>query len=232
MMKRIKQYAKDFWFGWGRPCLVILIVLFSFRSAVADWNDVPTGSMRPTILEGDRIFVNKLAYDLKIPFTQVRLMTWGDPQRGDVVVLYSPADETRLVKRVIGVPGDTLELRGNRLWVNGKPAAYEAPDDEWVRHIEEESRTKHLFAREVIDDDAHPVMWTPGVVAPRNLRPLVVPPDHYFVMGDNRDQSRDSRSFGFVSRRRIVGRSSLVVLSMNPDRYYVPRWNRFFHELP
>ncbi len=109
----LKVRTLRFWREWIRPLLVVVIVLGSFRSSVADWNDVPTGSMRPTIIEGDRIVVNKLAYDLRVPLTGWRLVHRGDPQRGDVVICYSPADGTRLVKRVIAGPGDEIELRRN-----------------------------------------------------------------------------------------------------------------------
>src|SRR5262249_61738075 len=105
--------AGGIWREWLRPLLVVLVVLFAVRSAVADWNDVPTGSMKPTILEGDRIFVNKLAYDLKVPFLGWRLIRWADPNRGDIIVFRSPADGTRLVKRVVGVPGGTIPLIDN-----------------------------------------------------------------------------------------------------------------------
>jgi signal peptidase I len=99
---------------------------FSLRprsvSAIADWNDVPTGSMNPTILAGDRIFVNKLAYDLRISFTTWRLAHWDNPRRGEIVVFFSPVDGTRLVKRVIGVPGDVIAMNGNRLYINASLA--------------------------------------------------------------------------------------------------------------
>src|SRR5216683_5240260 len=109
-----------------RIFLAMLLVVSSLRSALADWNDVPTGSMKPTIEEGDRVVVNKLAYDLKVPFTTFEVLKWGDPQRGDIVVLFSPVDGTRLVKRVIGVPGDKIELRENELFVNGQAAKWTA----------------------------------------------------------------------------------------------------------
>src|SRR6476469_4901430 len=107
-----------------RIFLVMLLVVSSLRSALADWNDVPTGSMKPTIEIGDRVVVNKLAYDLKVPFTTIELWKWADPQRGDIVVLFSPVDGTRLVKRVIAVPGDTVSLAENQVFVNGKPATW------------------------------------------------------------------------------------------------------------
>src|SRR6476646_12125074 len=95
--------------------VLMLLVVTSLRSALADWNDVPTGSMKPTIQEGDRVVVNKLAYDLKIPFTTYEVAKWGDPHRADIVVLFSPRDGVRLVKRVIAVPGDNVQLVENNL---------------------------------------------------------------------------------------------------------------------
>ena len=103
-----------------RVFALMLLVVTSLRSALADWNDVPTGSMKPTIQEGDRVVVNKLAYDLKIPFTTFEVLKWGDPHRGDIVVLFSPQDGVRLVKRVIAVPGDVVQLVDNELFINGK----------------------------------------------------------------------------------------------------------------
>src|SRR3954463_8100648 len=102
-----------------RGFLVILLIVSSMRSALADWNDVPTGSMKPTIQEGDRVVVNKLAYDLKVPFTTIDIVKGGNPKRGDIVVLFSPVDGTRLVKRVVAVPGDKVEMKENQLFVNG-----------------------------------------------------------------------------------------------------------------
>src|SRR5678815_2482625 len=116
--KSFRSRALRLWKKEIRPLLLVALVVFAARSSLADWNDVPTGSMRPTILEGDRIFVNKLAYDLKVPFTTLHLAEWGNPQRGDIVVFFSPHDEKRLVKRVIGLPGDTVELRDNTLVIN------------------------------------------------------------------------------------------------------------------
>src|SRR6266849_1150186 len=107
-----------------RVFMLVLLVVSSLRSALADWNDVPTGSMKPTIEEGDRVVVNKLAYDLKIPFTMIEVAKWSDPKHGDIVVLFSPADGVRLVKRVVGLPGDKIEMRENQLFVNGNAAIW------------------------------------------------------------------------------------------------------------
>src|ERR1017187_6512279 len=134
---------------WGRKeirwWLVIGLVVFSIRSSLADWNDVPSGSMRPTILEGDRIFVNKLAYDLKVPFTTRHIAEWSNPQRGDIVVFFSPHDEKRLVKRVIGLPGDTIELRNNALVINGQPVEYQPIAEELLRDLAPADRAGRVF---------------------------------------------------------------------------------------
>lgn len=228
----LKARLLKFWREIGKPFLVILIVVGSFRSAVADWNDVPTGSMQPTILEGDRIFVNKLAYDLRIPFTDWRVVEWSGPRRGDIVVFFSPADDVRMVKRVVGLPGDRIEMRYNRLLVNGEPAEYGPIDPAITRQIDTAQRPQHRFYGERIDDEAHPIMITPSRRAGGSFSAVTVPEGHYFMMGDNRDNSRDSRSYGAVERVRIVGRATAVVLSVDPDRYYLPRWGRFFSDLP
>lgn len=220
------------WRDWGRPLLVVFVVLGSVRSTVADWYDVPTGSMKPTILEGERIFVNKLAYDLNVPFAGWRLMEWAGPQRGDVVIFRSPADGQRLVKRVIGLPGDRIEIRDNRLWINGSPVAYEKLEPASVGPSGARRRRAHRVAQESLDGRRHPIMTTPGVPAARCFGPVSVPPGRYFMMGDNRDESFDSRWFGCVERRRIQGRVAAVVISLDPDRFYLPRWHRFLHDLP
>ena len=225
-----KRRGGLFWREWVKPLLVIGLVMFSFRSAVADWNDVPTGSMKPTILEGDRIFINKVAYDLKVPFTTIRIAQWEDPVWGDVVVLRSPEDRKRLVKRVVGLPGDTLEVRGIYLFRNGERATYERLDPQVVNQIAEEDQPAYFFAAEKIEGRSHAIM-NPirGVASPGG--PFVVPEGHFFVMGDNRGNSRDSRYFGYVKRKEILGRATAVALSFDRKDYWKPRWDRFFSEL-
>ena len=137
-----REWLGRVWRDWVRPIAVILVICGSFRSAVADWNDVPTGSMKPTILEGDRIFVNKLAYDLKVPFTTWPILEWGVPRRGDVVICYAPDSNERLVKRVVAVPGDTIAMRANRLFINGEPAVYDLLDADTLNQIDARSSTR------------------------------------------------------------------------------------------
>src|ERR1051326_4500226 len=190
-----------------RPLLILALIVFSIRSSLADWNDVPTGSMRPTILEGDRVFVNKLAYDLKVPFTTWHIAEWSSPQRGDIVVFFSPHDGQRLVKRVIGLPGDTIELRNNVLVINGAPVEYKPIADELLRDLAPADRTGRVFATEKLPGQTHAVAAIPAASALRSFAPVRVPEGQYFMMGDNRDDSFDSRFWGPVERKQIVGRA-------------------------
>jgi len=210
---------------------VLALIVFSIRSSIADWNDVPTGSMKPTILEGDRVFINKLAYDLKVPFTTWHLVQWSNPQRGDIVVFYSPHDGTRLVKRVVGLPGETIELRNEQLVINGNPVDYEPLDSAIPEQLSEGERQHSLFATERLPAHPHAVMAIPSVAAKRTFGPVSVPDGQYFVMGDNRDNSFDSRYFGPVERNRIVGKATRVVLSIDKSHYWFPRGQRFFKAL-
>lgn len=212
--------------SWVVAFAVAFAILGPFRSAIADWYDVPSGSMEPTILPGDRIIANKLAYGLRLPFTFRWLATWSEPKAGEIVILHSPKDGTRLVKRLVAGPGDRVEMRENHLFLNGRAVAYSPiPDSQIGPHAE---RRGHEFAAEQLGAHTHAVMATLGVRAIRTFGPITVPQGRYFVMGDNRDNSGDSRYFGFVSRDQIVGRSSAIALSVDPDRSYWPRWERFF----
>jgi len=210
------------------PALIVALALFSVRSSLADWNDVPSGSMQPTILVGDRIFVNKLAYDLKVPFTTWHVAEWSNPQRGDIVVFYSPYDGTRLVKRVVGLPGDAVELRDDQLVINGSSVNYRPLEAEISDQLPEAERRSSLFAAEQLPAHPHAVMAIPSLPAKRTFGPVNVPAGQYFVMGDNRDNSFDSRYFGTVERRRIVGKATAVVVSLDRSRYWLPRGQRFF----
>jgi signal peptidase I len=227
-----KGKLKRWWKKEIRPALIMAAVLFAVRSSLADWNDVPTGSMKPTILEGDRVYVNKLAYDLKIPFTTVHLAEWDNPHRGEIVVFYSPHDGQRLVKRVIGLPGDTIELRDNTLLLNGEAINYGPVKAESLRDVSPSDTETLRFAAEELPNHTHPVATWPEVAAKRNFGPVTVPEGKYFMMGDNRDNSFDSRYFGFVERKRILGQATAVVISLDREHHWKPRGDRLFSKLP
>jgi signal peptidase I len=229
--KNFRARALHWWKQEIRPLLIMVLVLFSIRSSLADWNDVPTGSMRPTILEGDRVWVNKLAYDLKVPFTTWRIAEWSNPQRGDIVVFFSPHDGLRLVKRVIGLPGDIVELRNNTLILNGNVVEYQPIAEELLRDIPAAERIGRVFASEQLPGQTHAVSGDPRRPSPRSFAPVQVPEGEYFMMGDNRDDSFDSRFWGTVKREQIVGRATAVVISLDKQHSWKPRWQRFFTSL-
>lgn len=219
-MKQVR--SKRFWVkSWreNKSFIIFLGLMFIFRSACADWNTVPSGSMKPTILEGDRIAVNKMAYDIRVPFTHISLVKLADPERGDIVVFDSKVSDKRLVKRAIGIPGDTVAMVNNQLLINGTPIHYEqtaAANDE----------LEHLF------NVTHAIrIGNPNDHAFANFPAVVVPDGFYLMLGDNRDNSADSRVIGFVPRDEIIGRSRAVVMSFNYDNFYIPRADRFFKSL-
>jgi signal peptidase I len=230
-IENLRSKARQWWRQEIRPLLFFALILFSIRSSLADWNDVPSGSMNPTIIEGDRIFINKVAYDLKVPFTTWHLAEWSNPQRGDIVVFYSPYDGMRLVKRVVGLPGDLIELRNDQLVINGKPVNYAPLSMAISDQLPPTEQQQGRFATELLPARAHAVMAMPELPAKRNFGPVRVTGDHYFMMGDNRDNSFDSRYFGMVERKRIVGKATNVVLSFNKNNYWLPRTERFFRPL-
>ena len=202
-----------------------MICMIMFRSALADWSVVPTGSMQPTIQIGDRIFVDKAAYDIRLPLTHISLIHLADPQRGDIVVLDSHAADERLVKRVIGIPGDEVALRQNVLYINGVAASYSPTT---VANIHDDQQDPARYEVERLGALQHLVrlsIYHPSEV--RDFGPVTVPAGQYLLMGDNRDNSEDSRYLGFFPRHEIVGRSRYVALSLDPDNHYLPRKQRF-----
>ncbi len=229
--ERARAVGRYLWYRWIRPVAPVVLIVLTFRGAVADWNDVPTPSMHPTIEVGDRVFVNKLAYGLRVPLTHMWIAQWSGPERGEIAVLFSPKDGKRLVKRVIGLPGDQIAMRNNRLYISGEAVEYELEAGVLSEQIVDGRRLRQILATEYLGEHAHLVLDTPDLQAIRSFGPIRVPDGHYFVMGDNRDMSADSRMFGFVPRHLLVGRSGRVVLSFDPDNWYLPRLNRFWQEL-
>jgi signal peptidase I len=231
-MNKFKNWNwKNIW-NETKSLAILIVILTAVRSAIADWNDVPTGSMNPTIVQGDRVFVNKLAYDLKVPYTTWHLAQWSDPKRGDIVVFFSPKDGERLVKRVVGMPGDKIEMVNEQLFINGQKAKYEPIPSDIGRDVPPDQFGPRVYAEEkAAGTPKHPVTILPQRPALRTFGPITVPPGKYFMMGDNRDNSNDSRFWGTVDRNRIVGRATMVVLSLDREHDFEPRWHRFFTEL-
>jgi len=222
----------DTWRDW-RGFLSFILFMLVFRSAVADWNHVPSSSMLPSILIGDRVIVNKLAYDLRIPFTFTRIAQWADPERSDIVTFESPKDGRLMIKRVIGLPGDTVSLRNNQLIINGQAAQY-SDETEQILPAELLQPLSHTrVVRETTLGDQRPIMLfkrTPAWIQ-SSFDPVTIPPNQYLMLGDNRDNSGDYRVIGFVSRSAILGRASSVAFSFDVDNYYLPRGDRLMRSL-
>lgn len=196
------------WSNW-RSTLFILLLMFTFRSAVADWSHVPTGSMKPTIMEGDRVVINKLAYDLKVPFTMINVWKWGSPERGDVIVFFSPVEGKRFVKRVVGVPGDRVAVVNNQVIINGIPQPVN------TEGLTVDLPLKTIITEEQLGKVTHSIMLSPATPTPERTNEILVPPGSYFVMGDNRDNSFDSRYFGCIKESSIIGKAVAVAFSFN-----------------
>lgn len=205
----------------NRAFFAFLLLMSVFRSGIADWNVVPSGSMKPTIVEGDRILVNKLAYDLQVPFLYFSLKKLSDPQRGDIIVFDSKAADLRLVKRVVGLPGDVVEMVDNVLYIDGQALQYDVLET----HQDQIDAREHLFSV------VHTVRLNRDGSRLSSFDRITVPEDFYLALGDNRDNSSDSRVIGFVPRHEIIGRTKTVVMSMDYDHYYLPRGERFWKTL-
>lgn len=206
----------------NRSLITFILLMVVFRTSVADWNTVPTGSMKPTIIEGDRIWVNKVAYDFNLPFTHISLKHFNDPKRNDIVIFDSAVANKRLVKRIIGLPGDTVRMENNIIFINGKALAYTLVQQDQNKIIVQE-KSQH---------STHNIRINPGMLnRASSFDSITVPEKAYLVLGDNRDNSADSRFIGLIPRNEIIGRAKHVVMSLNYDNYYLPRTSRFFHTL-
>jgi len=207
----------------NKSLLLFILLLATFRGAIADWHPVPTGSMKPTILEGDVVWHNKLAYDLKFPFTNIRLLELNDPKRGDIVVVKSSTARKRLIKRLIGLPGDEISIINNQLTVNGVSAQYEIFSTDALDHIRLSDRDPGTYAIERIDGiPSHAVHARKVNVSITPSYRAIVPDGHYFLMGDSRDNSADSRFYGSFPRKELRGRATRILLSVNILDAYKP----------
>ena len=195
---------------WTRSILVAFALFMIVRTFVAEAFRIPTGSMENTLLVGDFLLVNKAVYGAEIPGTDVRLPAFTEPKRGDVVVFTPPHDPTKnYVKRLVGVPGDTLEMRGKELFLDGTPVA-----EPYVHYSDRSGDAVHP---DMGWQSNHLIASTARAYHPTrdNWGPLVVPAGQYFMLGDNRDNSEDSRYWGFVPRPAIHGRPWFVYYSFD-----------------
>lgn len=227
---------------------VVIAIFLAFRAFIAEAYRIPSGSMIPTLLVGDWLFVNKMVYGPHVPFTDMRIPGYREPARGDVVVFESPyqADEAArgneatptLVKRLIGIGGDTLYMRHAVLFVNGVESDRPASAIDPTRQVPAQpDYPDQLFAwqnRYALSSSRFGA--APAEPSHDNWGPIVVPPNHFFMMGDNRYDSKDSRYWGFVPRDNVRGEPMFVYYSYNADDSDRPlpfitdiRWSRIGH---
>jgi signal peptidase I len=215
---------------WAKSIVIALVIWFFLRALLVEAFRIPSGSMEGTLLIGDFLFVNKALYGAEIPIVNKRLPAFREPKRYDIVIFTSPEDSrTNVVKRVIGMPGDTLSMVANTIYVNNEPL-----DEPYVLRTNpltdpEVPRMRAWQVRYLVGRD--PSTYRPSL---KNWGPIVVPPDSFFVMGDNRDSSYDSRYWGFLGRDRIDGRPLFIYYSFD-KRGLLPmpfltniRWGRIF----
>ena len=213
------------WLKENRGFLLFLLCFGFVRTAVADWNPIPSGSMRPTLVEGDVVLVNRLAFDAKLPLTDISLLRLADPRRGDVVTFSSPRDGERLIKRIVAIPGDVVELRDEVLYVNGEAARY-TDQQRAEEPVGSGMVVPAIRATEAVAGSERRVQFLPPVGARRSFGPVRLQADEYFMLGDNRDNSEDSRFIGPVQRKLLIGRAHHIVVSADILGWWKPRFER------
>jgi signal peptidase I len=228
-----QEKLKKFFYEWVVTLGVAFAVAFFFRTTIASPRHIPTGSMIPTIKIGEFIFVTMFAYDWHIPFTRKSLVHRGDPQKADVVIFEYPMDASKdYIKRVIGTPGDVVEIRNKRIILNGSELPLEPVEDvsvlqdltpkynpDRLRLFRETSNGVTYYVLHMLDREGF------------DMPPQTVGAGEYFVMGDNRDDSQDSRYWGFVPREKFLGEAGFIWLSINKDHFPWLRWDRFFTDV-
>ena len=225
---RATVLAQPWWLDWTAGLFPVILAVFLLRSFLFEPFKIPSGSMIPTLLIGDLILVNKFHYGLRLPVLNVKVSEGSKPERGDVMVFrYPPKPSLDYIKRVVGVPGDELAYLNKRLTINGQPVSTTAVpdffDEDVMRYHKQFEESFDERRHRVLNDDDRP-SFVPGAdefAFKENCRYSVegvvckVPPGHYFMMGDNRDNSMDSRYWGFVPDKNIVGRAFFVWMNFS-----------------
>jgi len=197
---------------YARAFFPVILVVFVLRSFVVEPFRIPSGSMLPSLYIGDFILVSKSSYGIRLPLVNQKILSIGTPKRGDVMVFRYPHDEkTNFIKRVVGLPGDIVDYKNKRLRINGNVVDIQKVDRE---DTEQGTRLSHQVGEyiESLGKSSHGILIDASRRS-RDMMRITVPPDHFFVMGDNRDHSNDSRFWGFVPEENIVGRAFFVWFS-------------------
>lgn len=215
--KKIKSKKLPLIIDYARSFFPILLLVFSVRSFAYEPFRIPSGSLKPTLLIGDFILVNKFDYGIRLPITHTKIFSVGEPKRGDIVVFREPPTESRdLIKRVIGVPGDHISYKGKVLYINAKEIPqqfekYSTDEEDNAGPWEVVQKQENLFGIE------HRIYQIPD--KENDDFDVVVPKGKYFMMGDNRDDSADSRSWGFLPEENIIGKATHIWMSYDTPKH-------------
>lgn len=230
MDPELKKKLEYIWREWILTLGVAFAVAFFFRTTIASPRHIPTGSMIPTIKIGEFIFVNMFKYDWHIPFTRKSAVKRADPARGDIVVFEYPLDPDKdYIKRVIAIPGDTVEVRENRVILNGVPLPTELTEERKIlEDLGPEYPPESLkLYYETIGEVKHHILML-NTRSHMDFESQTVPEGTFFVMGDNRDNSQDSRYWGYVPREKLLGKAGFIWFSFNKEAFPFMRFSRFF----
>jgi signal peptidase I len=225
---RSAEAKQPWWVEYSISFFPVILIVFLLRSFLVEPFKIPSSSMVPTLLVGDFILVNKFTYGIRLPVWNKKVIPLHDPQRGDVMVFRYPEDPSLdYIKRVVGVPGDRIEYRNKRLTVNGSPVPEKQVDDylskERMQFSKRFVETLNGVEHQILIEDDAPALMAPSRSFPHSANcnyntsglACTVPPGHYFMMGDNRDNSSDSRVWGFVPDENIVGKAFFIWLNLN-----------------
>lgn len=219
---------KSFYKEWIEPFLIAAVVALFIRQFAVEAFKIPSGSMIPTLTIGDHLLVNKFVYGPRIPFTDYRIFEWKKPKRGEIIVFRFPRDEGKnFIKRIVGLAGDKIQIKNGKLFINDEPVpvtgegVYEGADQPSGFPYYD----KPLLLSEQLGGVRHQILYMRDQ-SDVNYGPEIVPRDSVFVMGDNRDNSQDSRVWGFVKEEKILGRALIIYWSWNGESGSWVRWNR------
>ncbi len=224
--QREQRKRKSFYKEWIEPLLIALVVALFIRQFAVEAFKIPSGSMIPTLTIGDHLLVNKFVYGPRIPFMDSRIFTWKEPKRGDIIVFKYPENEDKnFIKRVVGVPGDKIQIIDGKLMINDQPVLLSSAPLPSDRSVEAgASFGKPMVFEEQLGSVKHQIQYLVDQ-SQKNDGPWLVPKESVFVMGDNRDNSQDSRFWGFVKYNKILGKALIIYWSWDGDDRWV-RWER------
>lgn len=224
----VKQ-KKSFYREWVEPFLIAAVVALFIRQFVVEAFKIPSGSMIPTLTIGDHLLVNKFIYGPRIPFTDTRIFSWKDPKRGEIIVFKYPENEDKnFIKRVVGLPGDKIAIKEGILLINDQPVKLVNAEEAGLAADEKNPDAAYGFRPRVYKEQLGSIIHDMQYLhdqSSSSFGPVLVPKDSVFVMGDNRDNSQDSRVWGFVRQNKILGRALIIYWSWNGDDNWV-RWKR------